>query len=98
MGLRNAVALEHGADEELLAAAAQGTRRLLTARHAAALNTADAYLGQPGALSPAEWSSLTSQLAPTELAEIALRLTTFSRNKVRVSLGLDPEEITHRVY
>ena len=96
MGLRDAVASERGADEELLSAAAGG-RPVTDARHAAALELADAYLGAPGALDAARWATLSSVLTPHQLAELALRLTKFSRNKVRVSLGLDLPEIVRQV-
>jgi hypothetical protein len=71
---------------------------MLHDRHAAALEVADAYLGLPGEVGIDAWSRLTTVLSPIEIAELALRLSKFSRNKVRVSLGLDVGDVERRFY
>jgi len=108
MSLRDAVAFEQGADESLLGLAATPPRggqvdvppnvAMLHDRHAAALEVADAYLGLPGEVGIDAWSRLTTVLSPIEIAELALRLSKFSRNKVRVSLGLDVGDVERRFY
>ena len=100
MGLRDAVAFEQGADEGLLAAAAASSehRATLDHRHEAALEVADAYLGVPADMDADGWARLTATLSPTEIAQLAMQLTKFSRNKVRVSLGFDLAEVTRRLY
>jgi hypothetical protein len=96
MGLRDAVASDRGADEELLASSVPG-RMAEDPRHAAALELADAYLGAPADVTADRWAAMTGVLSPLQLAELAMRLTKFSRNKVRVSLGLDLPEVVPMV-
>ena len=103
MSLRDAVAFEQGADEDLLGAVATGSvddgaDAVLDERHSVALEIANAYLGAPGSLTAAEWEQLTATWAPDDIAELALQLTKYSRNKVRVSLGLDLAEVSRRFY
>jgi hypothetical protein len=104
MSLRDAVAFEQGADEGLLRAASTGDEPrpddavVLDARHAVALEIASLYLGAPGSLTADDWARLTATWSPPDIAELALQLTKYSRNKVRVSLGLDVAEGTRRFY
>ena len=98
MGLRGAVARQQGVDESLLATVASGRRGDLEPRQAAAVAVADAFLEAPGVVSSADWEATIAELTEAEISELVLRLTLFSRNKVRVSLGLDEDTVRIRSY
>jgi hypothetical protein len=91
MGLRGAVAQQQGITEEIVTQVASRQDAVLAPRHAAAAAVADAFLGAPSTVTPDEWAALTSVLTEDEVAVIVLRLTLFSRNKVRVALGFDDD-------
>jgi len=98
MGLRSAVALQQGVDESLLATVAAGRRGDLEPRQAAAVAVANTFLETPGVVSSTEWEATATELTEDEIAELVLRLTLFSRNKVSVSLGLDEDTVRIRSY
>jgi hypothetical protein len=98
MGLRSAGALQQGVDESLLATVAAGRRGDLEPRQAAAVAVANAFLETPGVVSSTVWEETATELTEDEIAELVLRLTLFSRNKVRVSLGLDEDTVRIRSY
>jgi hypothetical protein len=91
MGLRGAVAQQQGITEEIVTQVATRQDAALAPRHAAAAAVADAFLGAPGAVTAEGWHELTSVLSEDEVVVIVLRLTLFSRNKVRVALGFDDD-------
>ena len=94
MGLRRAVAPDHG-NEELLDAVVVG-RAPEDAQLAAAHDLADAFLVDPAGMTPDRWAEVRTQLTAGQAAEIVLQLTRYSRNKVRRALGLDLDEIVRR--
>ena len=98
MGLRSAGALQQGVDESLLATVATGRRGDLEPRQSAAVAVANAFLETPGIVSSTEWEATAAELTEDEIAELVLRLTLFSRNKVSVSLGLDEDTVRIRSY
>jgi hypothetical protein len=98
MGLRGAVALQQGVDEDIVARVASRHVDTLAPRLAAAVAVADAYLGAPAEVTADDWRDLTTVLTEDDVATIVLRLTLFSRNKVRVALGLDADEVRYRTF
>lgn len=94
MSARSAVALHHGADEELFAAIDDGpSSDSLSAEHRAALALADAYLGHPAGLTDRDRSEIAEQLSRREVTEAVLKLVSYSHDKVMVALGFDFDEI-----
>jgi hypothetical protein len=98
MSLRSAVALDQGLDDSAVAAVTEERLDTLDARGAAAVAVADAFLGAPLDWSDEDWRQASSALTEDEVAEIVLRLTHFTRNKVRVALRLDVDEIRVRPF
>lgn len=94
MSARSAVALERGADEELLSKVDDYDDSDLTASQKAALRLADAYLGSPADMTDEDRAEVAAQLTTTQIVETTLKLTGFSSDKVMVALGLDFDEIT----
>jgi hypothetical protein len=88
MTLRGAVAQQQGITEAVVSQVSAGDDHLHP-RHAAAAAVADAFLGAPAELTTERWRELTTVLSEDDIAVIVMRLTLFSRNKVRVALGLD---------
>jgi alkylhydroperoxidase family enzyme len=93
MSARSAVALQQGADEELLAAVDHYEQSDLSPVQQAALRLADTYLGLPAAMSDAVRQDVGDHLTSVQAVEIVLKLMGFSSDKVMVALGLDFEEI-----
>ena len=59
----------------------------------AALRLADAYLVAPGATTDSTRQAIASELTPTQVVEVVLKVMGFSSDKAMVALGLDFEEI-----
>jgi|ERR1700722_15199465 alkylhydroperoxidase family enzyme len=93
MSARSAVALQQGADEEMLAAVDHYEQSELSPVQQAALRLADAYLIAPAEMSEAVKQSLADHLTPEQAVELVLKLMGFSSDKVMVALGLDFDEI-----
>ena len=94
MSARSAVALQQGADEELLAKVDDYRSSDLTPAQKAALELADVYLGSPADLSDAVRRQVAEHLTAGQAVEVALKLMGFSSDKVMVALGLDMDEVS----
>lgn len=93
MSARSAVALEQGADEEMLAAVDHYEQSDLPAAQKAALRLADSYLVSPAEMSDAVRDDVAANLSSDQVIELALKLMGFSSDKVMVALGLDIDEV-----
>jgi hypothetical protein len=93
MSARGAVALQQGADEEMLAAVDHYEQSDLSALQKAALRLADAYLNAHGDVSEAVKAEVSAHLSADQVIELALLLMGFSSDKVMVALGLDFDEV-----
>jgi alkylhydroperoxidase family enzyme len=93
MSARSAVALQRGADEQLLAAVDHYRDSDLSPVQQAALALADAYLTSPADMSAAVKDEVASQLSAGQAIEIVLKLMGFSSDKAMVALGLDLDEV-----
>jgi alkylhydroperoxidase family enzyme len=93
MSARSAVALQRGADEQMLSAVDHYRDSELSPAQQAALALADAYLTSPAEMSDAVKKEIASQLSAVQAIEIVLKLMGFSSDKVMVALGLDFDEV-----
>jgi hypothetical protein len=93
MSVRSAVALEEGADEELLAKVDAYETSDLTEFQKAALRLADVYLGVPGATDNNLRAVILAELTPAQVVETVLKLMQWSSDKVMVTLGHDLDEV-----
>lgn len=93
MSARSAVALQRGADEEMLAAVDHYRDSDLPPAQKAALALADAYLTSPGDMSDEVRQEIATHLAAAQVVELVLKLMGFSSDKVMVALGLDLDEV-----
>ena len=97
MGVRSAVALEAGVDDELLAMVDDYEHSLLNPAQKAALRFADAFLRGPTPIDDELRTELLRHLSSSELGALAVRLMHFSTDKVMVALGLDLSEVRHQI-
>jgi alkylhydroperoxidase family enzyme len=93
MSARSAVALQRGADEQMLAAVDNYEQSDLTPVQQAALRLADGYLIAPAEMSDAVRHDVAAHLSPDQVIELVLKLMGFSSDKVMVALGLDLDEV-----
>ena len=93
MSARSAVALQRGADEQMLSAVDHYRDSDLPAAQQAALALADAYLTSPRDMTDAVRDEVAGQLAPAQAVEVVLKLMGFSSDKAMVALGLDFDEV-----
>jgi alkylhydroperoxidase family enzyme len=93
MSARSAVALQQGADEDMLAAVDHYEDSDLSPAQQAALRLADAYLTYPAEMSESVKQEVAAQLTPVQIVESVLKLMGFSSDKVMVALGLDLDEV-----
>jgi len=93
MSVRSAVALEDGADEELLAKVDSYETSDLTDVQKAALRLADVYLGVPSAVDDDLRAVILGELSPAQVVETVLKLMQWSSDKVMVTLGHDLDEV-----
>jgi len=93
MSARSAVALQQGADEDMLAAVDDYAHSGLSADQQAALRLADAYLTAPGETGESVRQDVAAHLTPAQAVELVLKLMGFSSDKVMVALGLDFDEV-----
>src|SRR5690349_341884 len=93
MSARSAVALQRGANEEMLDAVDDYESSSLTASQKAALALADVYLSSPGSVSDAVRDEVRASLSDAQVVETVLKLMGFSSDKAMVALGLDFEEV-----
>ncbi len=96
--MRSAVALQHGATEDLLRATLADDDSLLTAEQRAALVLADAFLDDPAGLTAASAEQIRSALTTEQVIELVVRLMQWSGNKAMIALGLDLDEVRPQVY
>jgi alkylhydroperoxidase family enzyme len=94
MSARSAVALQQGADEQMLAAVEHYEESELTPVQKAALRLADAYLISPAEMSEAVKQDVAAHLSADQVIELVLKLMGFSSDKVMVALGLDFDEVS----
>src|SRR2546428_11402113 len=93
MSVRSAVALERGADEQLLAAVDHYRDSDLSPTQQAALALADAYLTSPREMTDAVKQEVAANLSAAQVVELVLKLMGFSSDKTMVALGLDLDEV-----
>ena len=93
MSARSAVALQRGANEQMLTAVDQYRESDLTAAQQAALALADAYLTSPAEMTEAVRHEVAAHLTPAQVVEVVLKLMGFSSDKAMVALGLDLDEV-----
>ena len=93
MSARSAVALQRGADEQMLDAVDHYRDSDLSPAQQAALALADAYLTSPADMPTAVRDEVASQLSAVQAIEIVLKLMGFSSDKAMVALGLDFDEV-----
>jgi alkylhydroperoxidase family enzyme len=94
MSARSAVALQQGADEEMLAQVDRYETSELSPAQQAALRLADVYLVSPAEMSDAVKQDVAANLSPVQVVEVVLKLMGFSSDKVMVALGLDLDEVS----
>ena len=97
MGYRDAVALQAGVDDNMLALVDDHEHSQLSPKQKAALRFADAYLNGPVAVDDDLRAELTAHFTPAELGSLLVRLMHFSSDKVLVALGLDLAEPVRQV-
>src|SRR6266851_3846416 len=93
MSVRSAVALEEGADEELLAKVDVYETSDLTEVQKAALRLADVYLGVASAVDDDLRAAILGQLTTAQVVETVLKLMQWSGDKVMVALRHDLDEV-----
>jgi alkylhydroperoxidase family enzyme len=93
MSARSAVALQQGADEEMLASVDHYEDSDLSPAQRAALRLADAYLTSPAEMSESVKQDVAAHLTRAQVVELSLKLMGFSSDKVMVALGLDMDEV-----
>ena len=92
MGVRSAVALEAGVDDDMLAMVDNYETSTFSPAYKSALRFADAYLRGPTSIEASLRAELLEHFTPTELGALLVRLMHFSSDKVMVALGLDLDE------
>jgi hypothetical protein len=93
MSARSAVALQRGADEQLLTKVDHYEDSDLSAHQKAALRLADVYLGAPADRPAAVAEEVARELTAEQAVETVLKLMGFSSDKVMIALGLDMDEV-----
>lgn len=93
MSIRSAVALQQGADEELLATVDHYEDSELPEFQKAALRLADAYLTSPADMDSRTRSGILEHLEPAQVVELVLKLMGYSSDKIMVALHLDLDEV-----
>ena len=97
MGYRDAVALQAGVDDDMLALVDDHEHSRLSPKQKTALRFADAYLNGPVAVDDDQRAELSTYFTPAEIGSLLVRLMHFSSDKVMVALGLDLDEPTRQV-
>ena len=93
MSARSAVALQRGADEQMLDAVDHYRDSDFSPPQQAALALADAYLTSPRDMTDTVKDEVASHLTPAQAVEVVLKLMGFSSDKAMVALGLDFDEV-----
>ena len=97
MGYRDAVALQAGVDDNMLALVDNHEHSALSPKQKAALRFADAYLIGPSTVDDDLRGELAAHFTPEELGALLVRLMHYSSDKVMVALGLDLDEPVRQV-
>ena len=97
MSVRDAVALQHGADEDMYAKIDRHETSDLADHQKAALRLADVYLAAPSGMTAELEEELQRHYTGSQIAELVLKLMQYSSDKIMVSLGLDLEEVDIQV-
>lgn len=98
MNLRAASALAVGGNEGIFDEVDHYETSTMSNRHKMALRVADAYLGNPAAVTDADRASWQTELSDAEIIEIVLRLSIWTANKPMVALGLDGDDLQLATY
>jgi hypothetical protein len=98
MSVRSAVALQQGPYEHLVEQIDEPGATDLSEAQRLAVRLADAYFHDPGGMTDDLREHLLARFTPAEILEIVMRVAVNSVNKVRVSLGIDRDEIEYHVY
>lgn len=98
MGLRNAVALQSGATEDLLESSRRADDPGIATEHRAALLLCQAFLEDPSSFSPQAAAEVAGAFAPAEVIELLVRLIMWSSDKTLIALGLDLDEPITQTY
>src|SRR5262245_32269583 len=93
MSARSAVALQQGANEDMLTAVDHYEESDLSPAQQAALRLADTYLTYPADMGDSAKQEVNAQLTLQQVVETVLKLMGFSSDKVMVALGLDLDEV-----
>jgi alkylhydroperoxidase family enzyme len=93
MSARSAVALQQGADEQMLAAVDHYAESDLSPSQQAALRLADAYLTSPADMADDVRREVAAHLTTLQVVELVVQLMVNSSDKTMVALGLDFDEI-----
>lgn len=93
MSIRSAVALQQGADEELLATVDHYEDSELSELQKAALRLADSYLTSPADMDAGTRAGILEHLDSAQVVELVLKLMGYSSDKIMVALHLDLDEV-----
>jgi len=93
MSVRDAVALQRGADEAMLDKVDRYEASDLPDDQKAALRLADVYLAAPGGMTGALAEDLQRRFTGAQIAELVLKMMQYSSDKIMVSLGLDLDQV-----
>ena len=93
MSVRSAVALQQGADDDLLERVDHYEESDLSDAQKAALRLADAYLTSPAHMVDSVKESVAAHLTRAQAVELAVKLMGFSNDKVMIALGFDLDEV-----
>ncbi len=96
--MRNAVALQHGATEELLAQVDFYESSDLPEDQKLLLRLTDAFLSSPSEVSPQLQEELSEHFTPAQIVDLLLHLIQWSRDKAMVALSLELDEVRHQIY
>jgi alkylhydroperoxidase family enzyme len=96
--MRNAVALQHGATEDLLAQVDFYETSDLSEQQKLLLRLTDAFLSSPADVSKQLQEELSAHFTAAQIVDLLLHLIQWSRDKAMVALSLELDEVRHIVY
>jgi alkylhydroperoxidase family enzyme len=96
--MRNAVALQHGATEELLAQVDSYESSDLPEDQKLLLRLTDAFLSSPSEVSAQLQEELSEHFTAAQIVDLLLHLIQWSRDKAMVALSLELDEVRHQIY
>jgi hypothetical protein len=89
MGMRQAVARQHGLDEAMADKVDHYDKSDLPEQQKVALRFTTAFLTVAGTISPELRAQLRSHFRPEQIVELVLDMSKWSTQKIHVCLGLD---------